>query len=601
MELTGTFALLAVAPGPGLLFGLMLLAAIVGGFVARNLHIPRVIGYLAGGMALRAVLGAVIEPLEGGAQALADAAKPLSAVNDLALGMILFTIGRVFERSALRASGPRVVRIGLLESAAVLVFVFIGCSLITLLTQSEHGTGQNIVLALLLGLAGIATAPAATLFVLQEYQAKGPITKTILGLVGLNNIICIVMFNVAFLCLAAAGAIDTPPAFGQHLWLSAAATVAGSIVLGILCGTVLSLAHAKLPLAETNLIFFAMFIVLGAGEKWLIAHAGLSFNGLLTALVIGAVFFNVAVDSQKLSTALQTVAAPIFAGFFVIAGFNLHLAELADLGWVGSTYVLCRLAGKWLGARAGVVLAGESQRVGTGVGQSLLCQAAVVIGLSAFVQNNWNSELADQFATVILGSVVVFEVLGPLLLKRCVVRGGEVKAITLLRRPGPGSGPDSVVRATWHALGRMLGLGDGTEPSATEPMQAKHVMRSNVQFLPAKTPLDEVLHFIERSTYDHFPVVDEHGDFVGVIHFSDIREVIYDPAMRELVTALDLADPESVVVPVDAPLDDCLKRFARANVGLLAVVAEAGSRNVVGVLEQRDVLKALHQQSAADE
>ena len=125
-------------------------------------------------------------------------------------------------------------------------------------------------------------------------------------------------------------------------------------------------------------------------------------------------------------------------------------------------------------------------------------------------------------------------------------------------------------------------------------MQVRHVMRSTVQFLPASATLDEVLHFIERSTYNHFPVVDEEGHFVGMIHFSDIREVIYDPALCNLVTALDLADQDSVPVPMDLPLDELLKAFHEQDVGVLPVAPDARSRRVVGIVEQRDLLRALH-------
>ncbi|MHC4094146.1 MAG: CBS domain-containing protein, partial [Planctomycetota bacterium] len=178
------------------------------------------------------------------------------------------------------------------------------------------------------------------------------------------------------------------------------------------------------------------------------------------------------------------------------------------------------------------------------------------------------SDLGRRFATIVLGSVVVFELVGPLLVKRCVLQGGEVKAITLLRRAGPATEGASVFRLT--------------------------IMRSNVQFIPASASLDEVLHFIERSTYSHFPVVDEQGDFAGVIHFSDIREVIYDPALSELVTAVDLADQDSAAVPRDLPLEELLEAFTNQNVGVLPVAEQPGGKRIVGIVEQRDLLRALH-------
>ncbi len=575
----------------------MLLSAILGSYAARSVHVPKVIGYLGGGLILRALLGWLVGPSADAVSGLELAAKPLDAINSLALGMILFSIGRSFEKPRLRAHGAQVIRVAILESASVLVLVFLGCGLVALLTANEHPLGSHLALALLLGVAGIATAPAATLFVLDEYDAKGPITNAILGVVGWNNVFCIVLFHGVFLVLASFGAIETSQSLGGHVWLGLLMTIVGSVAVGVLCGTLLSLAHAKVSLAETSLVFFAVLILLGAGQHWLAQVLGISFNFLLVSLITGAVFFNIALDSQKLESALHTVASPIFAGFFVMAGYNLHLGELVHLGWAGGAYVVCRVFGKIIGVRLGVRWAGTGESVPPTMGSALLCQAAVVIGLASFVEQNWHSDLARKFSTVILGSVAVFELIGPLLLKRCVVRGGEVKAITLIRRGGSAAGSVSVIRLTLRSLLRLFGLEKKAKIQGNGPIKVENLMRTNVQLLRADATLDEVLRFIERSTYNHFPVIDKGGDFFGVVHFADVRDVIYDPALRDLVTAADLADIGSKPVRMDQPIEDALQVFATQNVGVLAVVASADSPRVVGLLEQRDVLGTLHLES----
>ncbi len=588
---------LGMVPSSGLLFGLMLVAAIVGGYSARLVHVPRVVGFLLGGLALRAMLHGLLVPDDGDgsvANALQSAAAPLKAIKDLALGLILFTIGSVFERSRLRTVGARVLKIGVLEIGLVVLLVFVVCGVVALITQSHYGFSQNLVLAALLAAAGIATAPAATLFVLHEYEAKGPITNTVLGVTGLNNVVCIGVFYSTFLVLASCGVVSTSEALSEHLWLALASTTLGSAALGIICGTLISIIHAKLPLSETLLIFFALFIVLGAGEGWLLEHYGTSFNFLLTALVIGGVFANLAINSQKLESSLKTVGGPIFAGFFVMAGYDLHLSELAHMGWLGGAYVLARSAGKILGGRIGVRWAKSPQRAGDRLGTTLLCQAAVVIGLASFVTVNWHSELARQFNTIILGSVVVFELVGPLLIKRCVVLGGEVKLTSLLRRTGRAAEGGGIVRLTLRSLLRLFGIQIHRAAPGSEAMNVSKIMRTNVQFVHASDGLDDVLQFIERSTYNHFTVVDDDDEFVGVIHFSDVRDVIYDPAMRELVTAIDLADPSAKTVPMDMTLDELLEVFGKQNVGVLPVVESPECRHIVGVVEQRDLLRTLH-------
>lgn len=574
----------------------MLAAAILGGYAARLVHVPRVIGFLLGGVALRAILHTAYDVSDGGAaqQALEAAAEPLKAVKDLALGLILFTIGGAFERTKLRAAGRRTIRISALEVGFILLLVFVGCTLVVLVTQREYAGSQNLILALLLAVAAVATAPAATFFVLQEYEAKGPITDTVLNLTGVNNIACIVLFHSVFLVLASLGLIHTTGALAERLWLALAMTTLGSVVLGIVGGAVISILHAKLPITETLLFFFALFIILGAGENWLWDRVGVSYNSLLTALVIGAVFANVAIDSQKLESTLRIVGVPIFAGFFVIAGYGLRIVDLGHMGWLGGAYVASRYLGKALGCKFGVRWAGGPERTDGRLGPALLCQAAVVIGLASFVERYWQSELASRFAAVVLGSVVVFELIGPLLVKRCVLQAGEVKAITLLRRGGVTTGGASIVRITLQSLGRLFGLRFSRRGPKRKEMKVEHIMRTNVQFIGASATFDEVLHAIERSTYNHFPVVDDDGDFAGVIHFSDVRDVIYDPTVSALVTAVDLADPDSVTVQSDMPLTELLDVFTSQNVGVLPVVEQAARKHIVGIVEQRDLLRALH-------
>ncbi len=587
---------LAITPSPAWLFGLMLLSALAGGYLARLVHVPRVVGFLLAGVLLRVgIYGLFVsEGDEAAARACDAAAEPLDAIKDLALGLILFVIGGVFERSRLVATGRRILRISVFDVCVSGGVVFVGCLAATLIVQRACAVQENIALALLLATAAVATAPAATLFVLNEYEAKGPITDTILGVTALNNILCIVLFHTAFLLLAWLGVIRTRGALAGHVVLELTCTTAGSVALGVVCGAALAIFHAKLPTVETLLVFFGVFLLLGAGERWLFEQSGLSYNFLLTALVIGGVFANIAVDPARLSAALRTAGAPILAGFFVIAGYGLHIGELMGFGWIGVCYVVCRLLGKVMGCRLGVRWAGEPEGDPTRLGSALLCQAAVVIGLSSFVERTWDSELAGRFSTIILGSVVIFELIGPLLVKHCVVSGGEVKAITLLSHAGARTEGASIVRLTAQSLLRLFGWPSRVANDDPAGASVEQVMRSNVQLIPASATFDEVLHLIERSTYSHFPVVTEAGEYVGVIHFSDIRDMIYDPSLRDLVTAVDLADPAAAVVPIDMGLTELLGKFTSENVGLLTVVESRDSRRIVGVVEQRDLLKALH-------
>ena len=281
-------------------------------------------------------------------------------------------------------------------------------------------------------------------------------------------------------------------------------------------------------------------------------------------------------------------------GFFVMAGYELHLADLANLRWIGAAYVVCRTVGKILGAYLGMRWARAGGGLRPYLGAALLCQAAVIIGLADFVAEYWHQDWGRRFATVALGSVVIFEVAGPLLIKQCVKWAGELKAITLLRRARAAPVGTSILALTTQALLRTVGLSRVSRSGDDQPLLAKDIMRTNVKCLPSNADFDAVLHFVENSRFNHFPVVDQDKQLIGVIHFSDIRSLIYDPFLSHLMTAADLASADPRAVPADMPAKEVLSLFRDGDVGSMPVVQDAGSRNVVGIIEQRDLLRALH-------
>lgn len=588
-------------PSAGLLVGLMLLAAILGGTVARALRVPKVVGYLLAGLALRYGLATGYGRVHGaaGAQELLNhAIEPLAALKILALGFIVFAISHLLEFHHLRAVGARILRISAAEAACVAGLVGTAAGLIG---YFGGGGGAAVAVGVLLGLVAIETAPSATLITLQEYDAKGQVTETLLTLTAVNCTVCIVLFHCAYLLFASTGMI-APTSIGDRLvWLDLLMTTVGSALLGGILGFMFSLLHAKVSLAEFLLVFLAVLIGLGAGAGALAQTMHLSFNFLLTTLFMGAVFTNVTINSGPAYDLLKTISAPLYAIFFVMAGFELHVADVGSLGLLGIAYVTLRVAGKYLGIRLGVRWAGWSDEIGPHAGLGMLCQAGVAIGLTDFLVGAWRVSdapgaaahpLALKFKTVVLGSVVLYELVGPIVLKRVVMRAGEVKAITLLRRVGPAVVEgESVLRQTWSALLRALRpAGKAAQP--TGDFQARHIMRSNVKFLKASANFDDVLHFVETSKYNHFPVVDEQGLFAGMIHFADLRDMMYDPNLRDLVTAVDVAAPDDMVA-ADMPLPELMETFKRRDVGALVVVQSATDRRVVGLVEQRDLLRVL--------
>lgn len=383
--------------------GVILLLALLAGHLVQILRLPEVTGYILAGIALGpSVLGWVsVENLQA-----------LEVFSEVALGLILFSIGSVFEYRLLLRFGLRVLWLTVAESALACLFVVFGMLML----------GQSWQIALLLGAIAIATAPASTLMVLRECNARGPLSDTLMGIIAVNNILCIIVFSLA------ASAIDLSagwtgidqllptlfqaifPLFWQLL---------GSAALGFLVG--LMLAGWSRHVVETGemLILLAGSILLCVGAaRWF----GLS--PLVASLAVGATMVNLSQRSRKLFDTLGGTDPPFYAIFFVIVGADLDVSSVADMGMLGVIYLVGRSAGKFLGARMGARLLNLDENVRQYLGYGLLAQAGLAIGLMLSVEQRY-PEYYPVLHAVILSSVTLFEMFGPVTARFAIVRAGE--------------------------------------------------------------------------------------------------------------------------------------------------------------------------------
>jgi CIC family chloride channel protein len=147
---------------------------------------------------------------------------------------------------------------------------------------------------------------------------------------------------------------------------------------------------------------------------------------------------------------------------------------------------------------------------------------------------------------------------------------------------------------------RTFGLEHLAKPRPLQTLAVRHIMRSSVKVIPAAARFDEVLHFVEGSRHNHFPVVDDEGQYVGMIHFGDLRNIMYDPFVRELVTAHDLSRQDAPLTTPELALDDLFELFHATHVDSLAVISNAESRAIIGIVEQRDLLLLMHRSQKGD-
>jgi Kef-type K+ transport system membrane component KefB len=385
--------------------GLILMAALLAGHLAQVAKVPEVTGYL--------LIGVVIGP------AALDLIShenitTLGFLSEVALGLILFNIGSIFEASNFRQVGPGVVRVTLWE--ATLAFALVCVVLVV--------SGMAWPLALLLGVVAMETAPATTLMVLNEYDAQGPMTDRLLALVALNNMYVLVVFGVV---TAGLTLLDSP----GHGWLFSGYravhgllwTTAGSVALGALVGLLMDAwaARAKESGEAMILSIGAVLIAVGA-SRWL----GLS--PLIATLALGATVANASPQGDRLLRALGRVDPPLYAAFFVLAGAELVPASVLGLGLIGAGYTVARAAGKIAGARIGLRGQDVPPIVRRQLGYCLVSSSSLAVGLTIQIRSAF-PEYAAAVTGIVLAAVVIFEVVGPLLTRRALLLTGEAKTI----------------------------------------------------------------------------------------------------------------------------------------------------------------------------
>lgn len=370
---------------------------VIGGKIARRLHAPQVTGYL--------LMGLIIGPSFLNILT-AENLTQVRLVNDIALGLILFAIGGVFHIQKFRLIGRRIFILTLTESVGAMALVLLAALAIT----------GSVSLAVLLGVIAVATAPAATLLVLREYNSRGPVTDYLLAIVALNNMLCVVMFSVAFAGVHLAHGMGV----GLSL-LQPVKEILGALAIGGVVGSVLSYWENHIDDLPELLMAIIGGVLVATG-----AAMTIGISPLLPAMIAGAVTANFSKMHQLVYVELRQAEQPFFIAFFVLSGAALHVEYLPQLGLLGLAYLVLRVVGKYAGIYfvAGRVKAPEA--VKKNVGMALVPQAGVALGLAHTTVQEY-PEFGLTVQQVVLATVIVYETLGPLLTRWAIFRAGEVK------------------------------------------------------------------------------------------------------------------------------------------------------------------------------
>ena len=402
-----------------------LAVALVGGLMLSRLtklfHLPAVTAYLIAGLILGPFcLGAL--GLKGlGFQSL-EQVEGLSIVTQTALGFIAFTIGNEFRLTQLKKMGSGAIIIGIVQ--AVLTTLLVDAVLIAL-----HFCFPKVITlpaAIVLGAIASATAPAATLMVVRQYKADGPLTKLLLLVVAIDDAVGLLLFAIYY---GIANSMSKGQISVLGMVVEPILEVVLSLGLGALMGWLMDCVEQFFHSRSKRLAISVGFVLLSVGLSMLKFHIGpvhCGFSLLLVCMMTGTVFCNICDTSEELMDRVDGWTMPINILFFVISGAELDLNVLIQpvTILIGVIYIVARSAGKYYGANLSCHLTKQSKAISDNLGITLLPQAGVALGMAMTASN-----LADGtlIRNVVLFSVLIYELVGPVLTKRSLLAAGEIQ------------------------------------------------------------------------------------------------------------------------------------------------------------------------------
>lgn len=382
---------------------LSLSAILLSGFLLTRItnlaKLPNVTGYIIAGILIGPYVLKLIPP---------EMIEGMEFISDIALAFIAFGVGRFFTKESFQETGLGIVVITLLESLLPGILV----------TFSLHYLfSLNWNFCVILGAISTATAPASTMVTIRQYHARGNFVNTLLQIVAFDDAVCLIAFSIAsaFVNTNAGGIASISQIIMPIVYNIAA------LAIGFISGALLSRLITPKRSHDNRLI---LTISLLLGIAGLCAAADVS--PLLPCMVFGTTYMNIAKD-RDLYDQVERFTPPILLIFFVVSGMNLDISTFSTLGIVGAAYFIIRIAGKYLGAYLGCVIAKTAKEVRNYLGLALIPQAGVAIGLAFLGKRILPDRMGNMLLTIILSSSVLYELIGPACAKIALIYSGSIK------------------------------------------------------------------------------------------------------------------------------------------------------------------------------
>ena len=405
-----------------------LLAGLLMTRLFKPFKLPDVTAYLIAGVLIGPYcIGAL--GIKGFGFASMDAVHALGLVADVALGFIAFSIGSEFRLEELKKTGKQAFVIGIVQALAATLFVDLALLGVHFMMPGKISVPQLIVL----GAIATATAPAATLMVVRQYKAKGPLTKLLLPIVALDDAVGLIVFAVSF-------GIAKTLLSGQVDLVSIIVTplveILCSLILGAIMGWILTQLE-KMFHSNTNrlnmTIAFVFITVALSMLKFNIGPVHIGFSSLLVCMMMGTIFCNICPLSNDLMERSDKWTSPLLAIFFVISGAELELNVFLDIAIVGIgvVYIIFRCLGKYCGTLISAKATNCEPQICKYLGVTLFPQAGVALGMCSIVGSS--AEFGAEgtlIRNITLFAVLIYELFGPLMTRQALMSAGEIQPIS---------------------------------------------------------------------------------------------------------------------------------------------------------------------------
>ena len=395
--------------------------------VFKPLKLPSVTAYL--------IAGVIIGPyclgqtgIEGLGFHSHEAVAALALVSEVALGFIAFSIGNEFRLGDLKKTGKQAFVIGVFQALAATLLVDLALVVVHLMMPDKLSLSQLITL----GAIATATAPAATLMVVRQYKAKGPLTDLLLPIVALDDAVGLIVFAVSFGIAKTliSGTVDLVSIIVNPL-----VEIVCSLVLGAIMGWVLTQLEKMFNSNTNRLNMTITFVFLTVALSMMEFHVGpvhISFSSLLVCMMLGTVFCNICPLSEDLMEKSDRWTSPLFALFFVVSGAELELSVFLDWAIVviGIVYIIFRCFGKYFGTLFSAKATNCAPNICKYLGITLFPQAGVALGMCAIASAELGNGEGALIRNITLFAVLIYELFGPILTREALKAAGDIKPMS---------------------------------------------------------------------------------------------------------------------------------------------------------------------------